>query len=134
MSFHRIDLMPSFDRQRARKVRERWESKDGRALHEKIVDLVRKGAGEDFLQWDFEQGQLGFLEDYWDLAGIELSGEAIEFPTGDNFENIDFSYGKFWHCTFTNACFPQTQFNFSRLYKSNFEIASFLLLNFMVQS
>jgi Pentapeptide repeats (8 copies) len=116
MTFQRIDLLPRYDPAARNKVQSRWEHDDGRSLCERVIEKIRKGAGEDFLQWDFEQGRLGFLEDYWDLAGIQLSNEDITFPTGDNFENIDFSYAKFWHCVFVNATFPQTHFSFAKLY------------------
>jgi hypothetical protein len=90
MAFQRIDLLPRYDLDERRKTRSRWENEEGTALHEKIIDLIRKGAGEDFLQSHFEYGTLGFLEDQWDLEGIQLFNENIVFPTGDNFETIDF--------------------------------------------
>jgi hypothetical protein len=82
MSFSRIDLLPLYNGAARMKSRERWENDDGRDLHEYILGKIREGAGEDFLQWDFENGRLGFLKNYWDLAGIEISGENITFPTG----------------------------------------------------
>jgi hypothetical protein len=83
MAFQRIDLLPRFDLNDRRKVRSRWQSEEGTPLQEKIIDLIRKGAGEDFLQGHFEHGALGFVEDQWDLAGIQLFNEDIVFPTGD---------------------------------------------------
>jgi Pentapeptide repeats (9 copies) len=130
MSFTRIDLLPRFDLQRRQQVRQRWEDDAGRALFERIIVLIREGAGEDFLQYSFEKGELGFLSDYWDLAGIEIFKEDIVFPEGDNFENIDFSYAQFWHSTFTNACFPQTHFSFARLYNVKFKDCIFDLAYF----
>lgn len=130
MTFQRIDLLPRYELERRNEVRSRWEDRVGMALYEKIIEKIRKGAGEDFLQWDFEQRQLGFLEDYWDLSGIQLSNEDITFPTGDNFENIDFSYAQFWHCTFVNATFPQTHFAFTRLYNIEFRKCLFAFAHF----
>src|SRR5260370_19062776 len=130
MPFERIDLLPSYNIAEARKAWERWEAPEGRQLHEKIVGLIRKGAGEDFLQWEFEQGDLGFIEDQWDLAGIQLFSESIDFPTGDNFENIDFSYAHFWHCTFTNACFMQAHFSFTKFYNVEFRDCLFAFAHF----
>jgi hypothetical protein len=95
MSFTRIDLLPRFDSQRRQQVRERWETDAGRELFERIISLIRQGAGEDFLQCSFENGDLGFLSDYWDLAGVHIFGEDIVFPKGDNFEKIDFPMGSF---------------------------------------
>ncbi len=130
MSFTRIDLLPHFDLQRRQQVRQRWKDDTGRALFERIIILIREGAGEDFLQCGFENGELGFLSDYWDLAGIEIFKEDIVFPKGDNFENIDFSYAQFWHSTFTNACFPQTHFSFARLYNVTFKNCLFAFARF----
>jgi hypothetical protein len=64
------------------------------------------------------------------VAGIELFSEEITFPTGDNFENIDFSYSNFWHCIFVNATFPQTHFSFSRLYNVEFRNCLFAFAHF----
>jgi Pentapeptide repeats (9 copies) len=130
MSFTRIDLLPRFDSQRRQQVRERWETDAGRELFERIISLIRQGAGEDFLQCSFENGDLGFLSDYWDLAGVHIFGEDIVFPKGDNFEKIDFSYGQFWHSTFTSACFPETHFSFARFYNMTFKNCIFALAYF----
>jgi Pentapeptide repeats (9 copies) len=130
MTFQRIDLLPRYDLDARNKVRSRWKSDEGTALQEKIIELIRKGAGEDFLQWDFESGQLGFMEDYWDLAGIQLFKQEIEFPKGDNFENIDFSYAQFWHCIFISATFPQTHFAFTKLYNVEFRECLFAFAHF----
>ena len=130
MTFQRIDLLPRYDLSERNRVRSRWESEEGRSLQERIVDKIRKGAGEDFLQWDFESGRLGFIEDQWDLAGIHLFNENITFPTGDNFENIDFSYSQFWHSTFIDATFPQTHFSFARLYNIEFRSCLFAFAHF----
>jgi len=130
MSFYPIDILPRYDPARAQKVRTRWGTEDGQAVYEKIVGLIRKGGGEDFLQWDFEKGRLAFVEDQWDLAGIELFNENIVFPKGDNFEAIDFSYARFWHSVFTNATFPQTGFRFTRLYNVEFRDCIFAFATF----
>ncbi|MGH6666150.1 MAG: pentapeptide repeat-containing protein [Pseudolabrys sp.] len=130
MAFQRIDLLPRYDPAARNKARSRWEDEEGRSLSETITEKIRKGAGEDFLQWDFEEGTLGFLEDYWDLAGIQLFNEEITFPTGDNFENIDFSYARFWHCIFIDATFPQTHFAFTRLYNVEFKNCLFSFASF----
>jgi hypothetical protein len=128
MSFNRIDLLPQYDFERKKRVQARWtDSEDGSALHSYILEKIRKGAGEDFLQWDFEHGKLEFLKDYCDLAGFQIFKEDIEFPKGDNFENIDFSHAEFWHSSFTGACFPQTYFAFSKLYNVTFKNCLFAL-------
>jgi hypothetical protein len=129
MSFIRLDLLPTNPEERG-KARDRWETDEGRELHERISELIRNGAGEDFLQWDFEKGNLGFLQNYWDLAGFQFFKEQIVFPKGDNFENIDFSYAQFWHSSFTGACFPQTHFSFARLYNITFKNCLFALAHF----
>jgi Pentapeptide repeats (9 copies) len=130
MTFQRIDLLPRNNLNERRKARSRWESEEGRSLQEKIIALIRNGAGEDFLQSHFEHGTLSFIEDQWDLAGIQLFNEEIVFPTGDNFETIDFSYAQFWHCIFTNATFPQTHFGFTKFYNVEFRNCLFAFAHF----
>ncbi len=129
MPFHRIDVLPNYRAEKATCSRKRW-AEDSEAVKDKVLDLIRKGAGEDFLQWDLENGNLGFMEDQWDLAGIDLFKEEIEFPSGDNFENIDFSFANFWHCKFRNATFPQTRFTFTRLYNVEFHDCLFGFAHF----
>jgi hypothetical protein len=53
MSFNRIDLLPHHNFDEAKQARDRWESDAGRKLYDHIISLIRKGAGEDFLQWEF---------------------------------------------------------------------------------
>jgi uncharacterized protein YjbI with pentapeptide repeats len=54
------------------------------------------------------------LGDQWDLAGLKVFGEGIDFPDGDNFENINFSYADFSQCVFRNATFVQAHFTFTQ--------------------
>ena len=130
MSFSRIDLLPLNNVGEGKIARERWNTEEGRELSERIAVLIRNGGGEDFLQNDFESGDLGFLTDQWDLAGLQLFGERISFPRGDNFEAIDFSHARFWHSEFDGACFPQTHFSFSRFYNVTFKNCLFALAHF----
>lgn len=80
MSFTRIDLLPRFEPRRRREVRERWENDAGRDLFDRIITLIREGAGEDFLQYSFEKGDLGFLSDYWIWLGYTFSVKTLSFP------------------------------------------------------
>ncbi len=81
--------------------------------------MIREGAGEDFLQWEFEHNRLGFLETMWDLKGLGIFKEDMTFPNDDNFEGIDFSYSQFYHSKFRNAAF-ESAFRFSRIYNCEF--------------
>jgi hypothetical protein len=128
MTFQRLDLLPDLNLEKRGRLRSRWQEYD--SVRDLVVTKIRAGAGEDFLQWEFENGQLGFMDDFWDLAGIELFNEDIDFPTGDNFENINFSYSEFWHCKFKNATFPQTYFGFSKLYNVEFRNCLFAFAHF----
>src|SRR5258708_22292 len=129
MSFHRIDMLPAFDAERRTRVRTRWD--EAEEVKEKILERIRRGAGEDFLQWDFENGNLGPLEDQWDLAGFNLFTEELAFSgNDDNFENIDFSYSEFWHSTFSNAAFLQAHFTFAKLFNVEFRNCLFSFAHF----
>lgn len=127
--FTPIHQLAKQDRKEAARYRERWNSPEGQALADDLRVRIRNGAGEDFLQWDFEQGRLGFLEDYHDLRGLELQGEDITFPRGDNFENVDFSYASWYNCTFRSACFI-SRFNFTRLFRCEFRDCTFAFNSF----
>jgi len=128
--FTSINLLPPLHRKELKKYQERWNDSDGLRLRDKILKMIRNGAGEDFLQWDFEQGKMGFLENMWDLRGIDIHQEDINFPYGDNFEGIDFSYAKFYHSKFKNAVFISTAFNFTTLHNCEFINCIFLFTGF----
>ncbi len=129
--FTQIYLLPQYNIKELNKYRDRWDDSDGHQLQDKILGLIRDGAGEDFLQRDFEQGNLRFLENMWDLKGINIFREQIDFPlTTDNFEGIDFSYCSFHHSTFKNATFLNTFLSFSKLYNCEFMNCTFLFVSF----
>jgi len=128
--FTPIHLLPQFNAIQLNDFQRRWDGPDGLRLRDKILKMIRNGAGEDFLQWDFEQGKLGFLENMWDLRGIDIHQEDINFPYGDNFEGIDFSYAKFYHSKFKNAVFISTAFSFTRLHNCEFINCIFLFTGF----
>lgn len=85
-----------------------------------MLALIREGAGEDFLQSAYESGELPILEDMCDLQGLNLVGNEFDFPGGDTFEAIDFSYARFTNLVLRNACFPQTYMGFGRVYGCRF--------------
>lgn len=128
--FTPIYLLPQYNTEDLSKYRDRWNTPEGRPLQDKILKMIRNGAGEDFLQWDFEQGKLGFLESMWDLKGINIFKEQIDFPAADNFEAIDFSYASFYHSKFKNATFLSASFNFIKLYNCEFMDCAFLFTSF----
>lgn len=70
--FTAIHLLPTVDLEKMDLYQQRWDKDKGPAIREKILELIRAGAGEDFLQWDFEHKNLGFLESQWDLKGIDI--------------------------------------------------------------
>jgi len=129
--FRPIYLLPQFNAKEISKYRDRWNSREGRELHNTILQKIRDGAGEDFLQWDFDQGKLQFLEDMWDLKGIEIFNESIKFPIKDNFGGIDFSYARMYHSKFKKATFVGTvSFSFAILHNLEFVNCIFLHTHF----
>lgn len=127
-----IFLLPgATDNEPRKRVSERWESRANEAAAKKILEMIRAGGGEDFLQWDFEQGAFPMLEDFTDLRGLKLFEEEINFPTNtDNFEAIDFAFAEFWHCKLKGACFSNSSFKFARLYNTEFRECTFGFTNF----
>lgn len=111
-----------------KKYQERWESDIGKHIQEKIIEEIKKGAGEDFLQYDFQSGKLPILENEWDLKGIQIWKLDIIFPNTDTFEAIDFSYSRFWHSKLKNAAFVGGGGgSFARIYNCQFTNCLFYL-------
>jgi uncharacterized protein YjbI with pentapeptide repeats len=123
-------LLPSYDNKDHNKYTKRWQEPLGLEIRQKILSMIRDGAGEDFLQWDFEKGNLPILESQWDLKGIDIHGEDIQFPETDSFEAIDFSFAEFFNSIFTRACFSSAYFSFSRIYGCEFKNCIFGYTNF----
>ena len=128
--FERIDLNPKYDHEEARAAQDRWNTPEGQQQHAHILSLIQNGGGEDFLQWEFEQGNLSLLKDQWDLAGFDIWKQEIDFPVGDNFEAIDFSHSRFWHSKFSNACFLYSHFSFTKFYNTEFHNCLFMMSHF----
>jgi uncharacterized protein YjbI with pentapeptide repeats len=95
----------------------RWDRPEGHMTYERVIELIDAGAGEDFLQADWEHGNLPILDDMWDLRGLKTVGKIWDFdkfPPNDTFESIDFSFGSFYNCVFKGAYFS-SQFRFASL-------------------
>jgi hypothetical protein len=117
--FTPIHLLPQFSGAKRTKYEDRWHTEQGQELEKKVIAMIHDGAGEDFLQWEFEQGRLGFLEDMWDLKGLSIFSQQFAFKGGDTFEAINFSYAQFYHSKFDNAVF-NCRINFARIYNCDF--------------
>ena len=121
--FKPFHLLPQFNTAQIGSYQRRWEGNEGHALEKKILEMIREGAGENFLQWEFEHHRLGFLEDMWDLKGYNIQGEDFQFEGGGGsgwFEAIDFSYAQLYHTKFHRAEFSPATFNFARIYNCEF--------------
>src|SRR5215467_11435932 len=127
--FTPIDRLPLYDPDQQGKYRRRWDEEIGQALRQKILKMIRAGAGEDFLQSEFEGGHLGFLENMWDLKGLDIFEENFVFPDDDTFEAINFSHGRFYHSTFENAVFS-CSLDFVRVYNCEFRRCIFSFNHF----
>ena len=128
--FTSLHLLPQFNGNESVKYQYRWKDYNGRQIFEKIIKMIENGAGEDFLEYDFDKGNLGFLENKGDLKGVDIFKKDINFPEGDNFEGIDFSYAQFYHSKFHNANFIESSFEFARLYNCVFENCLFAFSTF----
>lgn len=112
----------NIDNKEAKEAEDRW--KQNNDTYRYILELIKRGAGEDFLQKDFESGRLPFLRDMCDLRGFYIYRERITFPTDDNFEAIDFSYAQFQSSEIENCCFLST-FRFSKFHHCIFKNCTF---------
>lgn len=125
-----IYLLPQYSASDRNKYESRWQDL-GSSIREKILKMMRNGAGEDFLQSEFEHGSLNILENYQDLRGVDIFSEKITFPNDqDTFENIDFSYASFYHSEFKYATFFGSYFGFAKLYNVKFINCNFSFTNF----
>jgi len=114
-----IYLLPQYSPKDRSKYEDRWADPENQHIRDKVLEMIRNGAGEDFLQKIYEEN-LAFFEDMWDLKGIDILEEEIKFPTTDNFEAIDFSYATFSGSKFINATFVNTVFHFTKVHHSEF--------------
>ena len=130
--FTPIHLLPRLENEKLDSYQQRWETEQGQALTEKIIQMIRNGAGEDFLQADFENHQLGFLESMWDLKGFNIHGETLNYEGEGSgwFENIDFSYAHFYHSRFRHGEFAPVSFAFARIYNCEFAECTFSFASF----
>lgn len=130
-----LHLLPQTSPSERERSCERWDTERGQQIHSEVVEMIRKGAGEDFLQWKFEEeGWSDFLDSMWDLKGIQLTSESIDFPRADNFESIDFSFSSIYHCEFKNATFLGSYFGFARLYNCTFISCTFVNTSFFAST
>ncbi|SFM07261.1 hypothetical protein [Halanaerobium salsuginis] len=62
---------------------DRWEPiNGGEEAYKLVLEKIRNGAGEDFLQRQYEYGKLsGFLDDMYDLKGIAFVKRKMYHPT-----------------------------------------------------
>lgn len=123
--FIEISQLQEFDSDTYEKVTKRWDTEQGFKALKHIEKLIQDGAGEDFLQYDVQNGILkGFLDNERDLKGINLSNIEVDCPKTDNFQGIDFSYSRFYNCHF-NGCLFDATFLFTKFIDCTFEDCTF---------
>ena len=130
--FRPIFLLPgAADGKERKRLRDRWDSRENDAAAKKVLEMIRAGGGEDFLQGDYESGTFSMLDHFTDLRGIHLFKEDIDFPRNtDNFEAIEFGFAEFWHSKFTGACFSGSYFEFARMFNCAFVECTFGFTHF----
>jgi len=120
--FTPIHRHPRFDSDAARTARERWTSPQGHHDTELISELIRHGAGEDFLQR--ARDELPTLDDDWDLRGFLLIDAEVRSERA-LFEAISFRFGRMYRCTFDKVGFDSVGFAFAKLGDCRFERCTF---------
>ena len=110
-----------YNKNEAKHETEKWNTEIGRKQHEIILELIRKGAGEDFIFNAMEHKELSwdFFKDENNLKGISINGENIDFSADDNFEGTDFSYAQICNNEFKNGYF-MIHCEYARFYKTKF--------------
>lgn len=77
-----IHLLPRFDPDERDRCKMRWIGGiDRHEIGQRVLELIKQEAGEDFLQRPFEQGELPILENYHDLKGVMIAGEDTTAST-----------------------------------------------------
>ena len=127
--FTSIQLLPQRDIENRRTYRRRWDSHEGRRLHQKILAIIREGVGDDLLSEECA-ANLDLLEDPWDLKGLYLRDERIKFANTDNFKRKNFSYARFYNCTFERARFYNVTFEFATIRNCQFINCVFAFTSF----
>lgn len=125
-----LHLLPQYDPTDRDKYFDRWHEKQGAKTRKYVMELIKRGAGEDFLLYDFQVGNLAPMEHERDLRGMWIGRMDMEFPEGDNFEGIDFSFAVFSENKFSNAVFLSCSFAFSRLTQCEFRKCVFVRTGF----
>ena len=108
------------------KYRERWQDARGHQIWKQIIDLIKAGAGEHFLEREYDSGKFDILEGVQDLRGFQFLGLNIDFPDGDTFKGIALSYSNFIGSTLTNAVFMNCGMEFADFTKSALKRCTFL--------
>ncbi|MFH0770095.1 MAG: pentapeptide repeat-containing protein [Candidatus Peregrinibacteria bacterium] len=113
--FTPLHLLPQYSQKEKDRLFDRWQhgTKQGAKDRLAIIEKIKEGGGEDFLQYDFQSGNLPTMENQWDLRGMWIGNLDIKFPRGDNFEAINFSYGVIQDCTLRGAAFPNCDFAYT---------------------
>lgn len=128
--FTPIHLLPRYSAERYEKYKDRWNHGEGPTVQEKVLQMLKDGAGEDFLEWDFQNGRLPILEHEGDLRGLTIFGMEIDFPHEDNFTGVDFSYTSLYHTILRHGTFSDTNFSFTKFYNCEFVNCRFALTHF----
>jgi len=120
---------PLFDAEKQKVSRERWTDAvagQGSQYHDRVLALIKAGAGKRFLNEEFCNGSFSILEDPQDLKGFEFWKLVQDFAgTGDTFWGIDLSYAQGWHLHIKNAVFYSCCLNFVSFYNCTFERCNF---------
>lgn len=127
--FQKIHLLHK-DVEKEEKYVNRWIDISGHRYQEYINKLVENGAGEDFLQSEYQAGRFPILENEWDLKGINLSvtADGAKCSAGKGLlEAIDFSYASIISSKINDFSFESSGGSFVRVYNSEFSKCLFFM-------
>ena len=117
--FTPIYLLPQRDVNDQRVYRRRWQTREGQRLYEKLLSIIREGIAEDLLIQECDRNSQ-FLDSPWDLKGLYLQGERIEFADEANFKRTNFSYARFYKSVFKSASFDNVAIEFATIHDCEF--------------
>ena len=121
-----IYLLPQNSDEKSKQYQDRWKSKDGVLAKNHILQFLRNGSDEYFLQKDFRDKKLKILEDEKDLRGLYIDAEEITDLHPNALSGANLSYGYISNTKFEGVTFPKMIFNFVTFHNVTFINCTFL--------
>lgn len=141
-----IYLLSQNNDDKSKKYQNRWKTKEGIPLKHHILKALRNDTEEHYLQKEFAEDKLLFLEHDRDLKGLYIEDEEIldrprnalqeadlsySYVVSTNFKNLDLSHINFSFASLYNVTFINCVFSYSTFFACYLENVTFLGCDFL---